>query len=144
MISKEFVELTDRLIEKVKAQGIETGNGNVLLCKPGVEEKTKGGIIVADAAYGSDSKYNQKKRNFARILAVPSNLAPDEGDMNLKVGDYVFYTYTAEAALNPLALDFIYGEKLNHQDDGKHPFVCITQDREIVQQVPAAVVHGKI
>lgn len=143
MIDKEFIELTDRLIKKIEESGIQTGNGNVLLCKPGVSEKTKGGIVLADTMYSSDSKYNQKRRNFARIIAIPGNLAPDQGDMDLQVGDYVFYTYTAETPLNPMALDFIYDEPLNYEDDGKHPFLTTTQDAEIIQTIPQKVVHAK-
>lgn len=125
MVSKEFVELSDKLIKAYKKLGIQVGNGNLIIAKPPVEEKTRGGIIVADMARELESK----RAGFAKIIAIPNNLDPDNGDLPLKPGDYVWYTYVADNPLYVKALSNLTGITIPPET------VYFTGDNEVIQRI---------
>lgn len=125
MVSKEFVELTDKLIKAYKKLNIQVGNGNLIIAKPPVEEKTRGGIIVADVARELESK----RAGFAKIIAIPNNLDPDNGDLPLKPGDYIWFTYVADNPLYVKALSALSGITIPPET------VYFTGDNEVIQRI---------
>lgn len=126
-------DLSDKIIEALKDKKFVFGNGNVLLFKPPIENKTSGGIFKPDMA----TELENKQRNFARILTIPKNLDPDSGDLNLKIGDYCFYTFVAENPIHRESLQNILGVDLPKET------ICFTTDAEIVCTIPAEVVHAR-
>lgn len=104
-VNKEFIKVTDALIKKIKERKITFGNGNVLIAKPPVEEKSKGGIIIAEESREAESK----KAGFAKVIAIPNNLDPQGGDIPVKPGDYVWFTYVADQPIYYKALSELSG-----------------------------------
>lgn len=125
MVSKEFIELSDKLIKAYKKLDIQVGNGNLIIAKPPVEEKTRGGIIVADMARELESK----RAGFAKIIAIPNNLDPDNGDLPLKPGDYVWFTYVADNPLYVKALSALSGITIPPET------IYFTGDNEVIQRI---------
>lgn len=125
MVSKEFVELSEKLIKAYADLKIEVGNGNVIIAKPPVEEKTRGGIIVADMARELESK----RAGFAKVIAIPNNLEPDNGDIGIKPGDYIWFTYVADNPLYVKALSNLTGITIPPET------VYFTGDNEIIQRI---------
>lgn len=124
MVTKEFVKLTDKIIAGLKELTI-TGNGNVLIAKPPVEERTQGGLYISDG----ERELEHKKRGFGRVLSIPVNLNPEAGDLDLRPGDYVFYTWTAENPVNREQLGALLGVSIPKE------MLAHTQDAEIILQV---------
>jgi len=91
MINKTFIEETDKIIARLKDRGVVLENGNVLVAKVKTDRVTKGGIILADDAVDLEDYHN----GFARILALPRLLDSQNGDADLKVGDYVLHSHEA-------------------------------------------------
>lgn len=131
MISKEFVDLTNSLISRIKETGLEFGNGNVLLAKPMLQEKTSGGIILAD----DYRTLEQKRAGFAKVIAIPNNLDPQGGDLDIKPGDYVFFTYVADNPIYYNALGNILGVTIPKET------VFYTSDAEIIAKASATQVE---
>lgn len=132
MITKDFKDLTDKIIKGLEEKKFLTGNGNVLIAKPPVEEK-RGSILLPEMV----RELEAKKKGFGRILSVPINLSPDTGDLPLKAGDYAFYTYVAESPVNRLQLGEIIGVSIPEE------MLTHTQDAEVILLVGAEMVHGE-
>lgn len=132
MITKEFIELTDKIIKGLHFTGSIVGNGNLLIAKPPVEDKTKGGLFVPEMA----KELEQKKRGFGRVLAIPNNLRPEDGDLPLEPGDYVFYTWTAENPVNREMLGNIIDVKIPPE------MLAHTLDAEVILMLKAETVHS--
>lgn len=106
-----------------------TGNGNVIIAKPEINrmQKSKGGIIIAQ----SRTDLDLKRAGFGRILSIPINLHPENGqDMPLQVGDFAFFTFASE---NP-----IYREALSEiiQVEIPKDTITFTSDAEIIFTIP--------
>lgn len=132
MITKEFTELTNMLIQRINEKEVTLGNGNVLLAKPQVQEKTAGGLFLADEF----REHEHKKAGFAKVLAIPSNLSPADGDIDIKPGDYVFFTYVADNPIYYAALGQILNVNIPKET------VFYTSDAEIIAKVSASKVEG--
>ena len=127
MIDKKFIELTNKLISLYQELAIDVGNGNVILAKPPVEAVTKGGLHIPDEARELESKL----AGFAKVIAIPNNLDPDNGDLNIKPGDYVWFTHVADQPIYRKAL-----EKLGDLQIPKE-MLFYTGDNEIIQKISA-------
>jgi len=134
MITKEFVELTDKLIASLKSNESITGNGNILLAKPPVEDKSKGGLFIPEVA----KELEAKKRGFGRVLSIPKNLRPEDGDLPLEPGDYVFYTWTAENPVNREQLGTVLDVKIPPE------MLSHTQDAEVILMFKGNVINSKV
>lgn len=127
MVDKKFIELTNKLISLYQELAIDVGNGNVILAKPPVEAVTKGGLHIPDEARELESKL----AGFAKVIAIPNNLDPDNGDLNIKPGDYVWFTHVADQPIYRKAL-----EKLGDLQIPKE-MLFYTGDNEIIQKISA-------
>ena len=131
MIAKDFVEQSDKLIEAFKALRLSTGNGNVIIAKP-VLHVTKGkGLIITSSAHQTREL---KRSGFGRIISIPNNLDPSKGDMDLKVGNYCFYTFASENPIYRPAFEDLAGMQIREE------FLTFTSDAEIIIQVPSEFV----
>lgn len=139
IITPEFIEFSDKVIARFAELGFDAGNGNVVIIKPGVAQKTAGGIYRPDM----EQELDKKKQNFARIASIPNNLDPSQGDMDLKVGNYCFYNFVAENPLHPDVLSSMLGFTVNSRGN-EDPFITYTQDREIVGQVTAESIQDVV
>ena len=127
MVDKKFIELTNKLISLYQELAIDVGNGNVILAKPPVEAVTKGGLHIPDEARELESKL----AGFAKVIAIPNNLDPDNGDLNIKPGDYVWFTHVADQPIYRKVL-----EKLGDLQIPKE-MLFYTGDNEIIQKISA-------
>ena len=127
MITKEFTELTDKLIklwdEKVKS----TENGNIIVAKPTMEEKTKGGLYLSDGA----KALSEKLTGFGRVIAVARNIIPTKdgeltGDADVKVGDYILFVHEAVYKPPRQALQQLLGIEYTEN------LLWTTTDKEII------------
>ena len=94
-INKDFIKMSEKLIKEIADKKITFGNGNVLIAKPPAQEQTRGGIIIAEEA----RELENKRAGFAKVIALPNNLDVEGGDIPVKVGDYVWFTFVAD---NPI------------------------------------------
>lgn len=102
-INKDFINMTNDLIKQIADKKITFGNGNVLIAKPPVEEKSKGGIIIAEEA----RELENKRAGFAKVIALPNNMDIEGGDIPVKVGDYVWFVFVADSPIYYKALSEI-------------------------------------
>ena len=126
-IKPEFIEFTNRLVEQIKNKNLVFGNGNVLIAKPPSEEVTKGGIIIADVARELESR----RSGFGKVIALPNNLEPKDGDIPITIGCYVFFTYVSDLPLNYKAISEITGVPIPKET------LFYTADSEIICTVSA-------
>lgn len=133
MVSKEFVELSDKLIIGFQEKRILVGNGNVIIAKPTAEEKTKGGIVIADITRELD----QKRMGFGRVIAIPQNLDPANGDIDIKPGDYIWFVFVSDSPIHYKSIGEIVGVTIPKET------VFFTGDNEIIAKVSSDEVHAK-
>lgn len=131
-IDSNFVKMTDALIAKIKELGIVVSNGNVWIAKPPVQEKTTGGIFIADQA----RELELKNAGFAKVIAIPSNLDIEGGDAPIKPGDYVFFTWVADSPLYYPAVAELTGTSIPKET------LFTTQDSEIIAVIPQSQVEN--
>lgn len=129
MINEEFMKETDKIIARIKERGLRAENGNVLVAKVKVEQKTAGGLILSEDSTKIDNFHN----GFARILALPPMT---EDDAPLKIGDFVFHSHEARYKIFDKAireaLDYIVEKDL----------IYSVQDSEIIFQIPVEKLQG--
>lgn len=107
MINKQFIEETDKLIEKFKSRKIEVNNGNLIVAKVKADEVTTGGLIIPKQA----NEIKDYHSGLARIIAVANN-----ADSQYKPGVYIIHSHEArykilEDALREM-LDYLVDENL--------------------------------
>jgi co-chaperonin GroES (HSP10) len=123
MVNKEFIEETDKIIQKIRERQIYLENGNVLVAKVKVEQKTAGGLILSEESTKTDNYQN----GFGRILALPPM---QEGDAGLKVGDFIFHSHEARYKIFDRAirecLDYLVEKDL----------IYSVQDSDVIFRVP--------
>lgn len=127
-MNKEFKDMTDKLIKAYKTKVKSVENGNVIIAKHTLEEKTKGGIIITESAKALENR----RSGFGRVIALARNIKPLNedgsmtGDMIAEVGDYVMFVHESvykpsKALLTPL-LGVDYPEDM----------LWITVDKDII------------
>lgn len=132
MVTKEFVQLTNKLIKGIKEHKITVGNGNVLIAKPPVEEKTRGGIVIADMA----RELEQKRMGFGKVIAIPTNLDPDNGDIDIKPGDYVWFVFVSDNPIHYKSIGQITGVDIPKET------LFYTGDNEIIAKISGEAVES--
>lgn len=125
MINAEFIQETDALIEKIKERSIQLENGNLLVAKVKVDTKTSGGLFLSDDTV----KNKEYHSGFGRILALPNNLRPDEGDANLKIGDYICFTHESRYRLFEEAIREVLGTTIEKD------LLFAVQDSEVILHI---------
>jgi len=135
-VSKDFVELTDHLIEKMTSKKIVFENRNFLLAKVPVKEKADTLIVLAN-----DSKRVESYRSgVGRVVAAPRILDIDQ-DADVKVGDYVIYTHESKYPLNEPVVNFMFDLEMK-MEEGMEPLVCI-RDVDVIAVVPSSEIKAK-
>lgn len=134
MVNKEFIELTNKLISGIKEKGITVGNGNVLIAKPQVEEKTRGGIVIADMA----RELEQKRMGFGKVISIPTNLDPDNGDLDIKPGDYIWFVFVSDSPIHYKSISQITGVDIPKET------LFYTGDNEIIAKIDGQIIEGDL
>lgn len=127
VISKVFKEQTDQMIEAIKNKVKAVENGNILVAKPSLEEKTAGGLYVSSG----HKELQEKLAGFGRIVGMARNiLAYDDGkitgDVDCEVGDYVLFVHEATYKPPRIILQKIFG--IEYPEN----FLWATTDKEII------------
>lgn len=124
MINEEFMKETDKLIARIKERGLKAENGNLIVAKVKVEQKTAGGLILTEDSTRVDNTHN----GFARILALPPMV---DGDADLKVGDFVFFPHDNRYKI----FDGAFRTALNYMVE--KDLVYSVQDSEVIFKITA-------
>lgn len=138
-INKEFVELTDAMIEIARTKQATFENMNIVLVKLPLEDSSV--ITTAD----SFKKMESYKSGLGRVIALPRVLnAEDVGvcPESINVGDYVIYSHEAKYTLNTPVVNFLFDLSLDNEDS-KNPVICI-RDVDVIGTLKSEVVHQKI
>ena len=139
-VTKDFITITDKLIDLVKLRNIVLENGNVLVAKPQVEEKTEGGIYISNET----KEKEQYTTGFGRIIAIPRNLRPSNKDgepmdADIRVGDYVIYSHATHYRPTLTGLRVVLGVS-----DFPDHFLYVVSDPEILMTVKKDILHGNV
>lgn len=135
-VTKDFLEMTDALIESFKEKEASNENGNVLLVKvPLVNTST---IAIVEGKFQQDQIYQS---GLARVIGVPRLLTP-ETDAKIKPGDFVIFSHASKYTLSSLVVQWLLGVKLTEnkpndfvEEYNSFPVVVIT-DRDIITVIP--------
>lgn len=133
-ITKEFIEFTDLLIKQHKEQGLVQECGNILVAKLNPAEKV--GSLVMDVNHLEREAY---KIAIARIIAVPRLMLPEQGDPELKIGDYIVFTHEARYVIHPAVLCMLFDA--NAMPDKT---LVTVKDSEVLLTVPASSLHKRL
>jgi hypothetical protein len=119
MINKQFIEDTDKLIEKIKSRGISVHHGNMIVAKVKSEEVTEGGILLPKSARDQKDYHN----GLARVIAVA-----DQDYANL-IGNYILHPHEARLKLHEDALREILNDYVEKD------LVYAIQDNNVIMSV---------
>lgn len=127
MTLAEFKQFSDKLIELVKQKNLVPRSCNFLLCKPVIEEKTEGGIVLSKGAVD----LTQRRSGYARVVAVPNNIADDPSYNDIRPGDWVMYNHEGHYKPPIEAIRMALGVK-----DFPENYLYLVLDKEILFTIP--------
>lgn len=90
------MDQTDKLIKAIEGKVKAVENGNILIAKPSLEEKTKGGLYVSSG----HKDLQEKLAGFGRVVGMARNIQPYDdgkmtGDVDCEIGDFALWVHEA-------------------------------------------------
>lgn len=138
-INKEFVELTDAMVEIAKTKKAIFENMNIVLVKLPLEDSSV--ITTAD----SFKKMESYKSGLGRVIALPRLLNDENVGVcaeSIQVGDYVIFSHEAKYTLNTPVVNFLFDLNLDNEES-KNPVICI-RDVDVIGVLKAEIVQTNL
>lgn len=135
-VTKEFLDLTDSMITSLKEKNTCFENGNVLLVKVPLENKSV--IAIAPGKFEQDQIYQS---GLARVIGVP-RLLDEKTDARFKAGDFVIYNHASRYTISTLICHWLFGIKLAEnqphnyiEEYNNFPVISVT-DVDVMAVIP--------